>query len=1727
MEAPETKLKTKLVQLQMTVSRTEKVLKTESLQATERQQTSLKTITTEIDLLKSEVEAKKITDEENPDEIETWIGEIDKELSKADVEVQRLQQWQDTVLRDEKQRQREEQLQHERELYETKIKMKSALKLSSESGGGKDEIQAKLPKLTITKFNGTFTDWTRFWNQFSETIDKTDIPNVTKFAYLRELLETNVRKTVEALPFTSEGYTRAKNILEEKYGKKCEIIKAYTKQILELPVIPNVSIKEIHEFYDTLMYAVQSLETMGGLQQVNGNVALTLEKLPGIRGDLTRTDPDWESWDFIKLVEALHRWTRRNPIEQSNERSRGRDRRRIYHVRDQEKQRGCVYCEDKNHKSNECTKVKTVSERRQILAKHRLCFNCTGENHRAAECPSKRSCQNCDRRHHTSICERTVKHEENSGGDENGKKVYTANESNEGVFPVVNVRVNGVLCRALIDSGAGSSYASAKLIHELHLKPVDVQTKKIDMLMYSKQARLETYEVKIESTTNEFTMTTNLIKVDKPELLFLENPNYESLIQNYPHLKGVTIKDRDKRTKLPVHVVLGNGDYSRIKTETRPRVGKDMEPVAELTRLGWFIMSPGKEFDRKKMLLTQTNQSDYEQLCRLDVLGLEDAPEHDQRVVYNEFKEQLTRNPEGWYETELPWRGNFPTLPTNERGSRRRLESLVTKLKRESLTSEYDAIIQDQKRSGIVESAESPAKGVEFYLPHKLVVREMAKTTKVRIVYDASAKETRDSPSLNDCLYPGPPLQNKLWDVLVHQRGYPIVISGDIQKAFLQVRVRENERDALRFHWRCEKDSQLETLRFTRVLFGLAPSPFLLAGVIEQHLSLWEERYPDIVAELRKSLYVDDLLTGGQTIAQAADRKEKAIEVFEDAKFTLHKWNSNASELESNGEAAVGNDEETYAKQQLGGDLTQTTMLGLKWNKSKDTLTVTFPTVDSNTTTTKRTILSKLAKVYDPLGLVSPIILEGKLIFRDVCKTKVPWDADIREPLRRRWNEWEKSLPKEVTVPRLIVNYREPVLSVELHTFGDASTKGVGAVVYSVVRQRSGTTQQLVAAKSRLAKEGLTIPRLELISAHMATNLVKNVQNALENLPEPTIYGWLDSTVALHWIHGEGQYRQFVANRVSKIKQHPEIGWRHVPTKDNPADIASRGGSLSETPLWWSGPEWLDDPKEWPDNLVTEPTATTEAEAKVVREVLCNAQVQRATDDLDQLLGKHDLHRTLRVFAWILRFINNCKTEQKQRGALTTQEIENARLWWIKRVQQDTDMEKDREQLNLQENLQGLIVCHGRIQGHDPIYLPNNHLFTEKLVQEAHLRTLHGGVGLTMTHIRKRYWIPKLRSLAKRQIKSCYGCRRFQATAIVNPPPGMLPKDRTEGNHAFQVVGVDYAGPLKYRKKSGREGKAYIVLYTCSLTRALYLELTATMETREFLPTLKRLIARRGRPEKIYSDNGRTFVGAARCIRTVMADEKIQDFLANQEIKWQFDLSRAPWWGGQFERMVGLVKNCLFKSIGNGCLTWEELTDVLLDIEIILNNRPLSYIEDDLQHPILTPNSLMFVLSNVLPEMQSHRVEDGDLRKRAKFLKRCKDAVWKRWKNEYVRGLRERHIMLKGKPFVLSVGDVVIIKSDERNRGEWPLGIVETLYEGKDGVVRAVRLRAGKSFMERPVQHLYPLELSCDIGNCQETKTTAETELNPEATEFRPRRDAAVAARIRNQLIAETEQQVY
>ena len=360
------------------------------------------------------------------------------------------------------------------------------------------------------------------------------------------------------------------------------------------------------------------------------------------------------------------------------------------------------------------------------------------------------------------------------------------------------------------------------------------------------------------------------------------------------------------------------------------------------------------------------------------------------------------------------------------------------------------------------------------------------------------------------------------------------------------------------------------------------------------------------------------------------DLKQQTIEIFEDATFSLHKWHSNASELEEVPVLPVDK-EETFAKQQLGKpNGVETSLLGLGWNKERDEISVSFPGKKADST--KRGVLRKLASIYDPLGLVSPVTLEGKLLFRAVCCEKNTWDAPLSTSLQLKWDKWDKwenHLPEQVTVARPLAEHRQPIESIQLHGFGEASGHGLGTAVYAIVKQESGLTQRLVAAKARLAKEGLTIPRLELVSAHMTTNLLVNVREALKGFPVTELYGWLDSTVALHWIKGGGQYKQFVENRRRKIQAQPEITWRHVPTEENPADLASRGGDVEHREMWWHGPEWIAHPKCWPPDPVTQPTTESRAEVKVTKELF--AVAMNVTDELDGVLGKFGLSKATRV----------------------------------------------------------------------------------------------------------------------------------------------------------------------------------------------------------------------------------------------------------------------------------------------------------------------------------------------------------------------------------------------------------------------------------------------------------------------------------------------------------------
>ena len=504
MNPKEIELETKLTQLNLAVQRSEKILASGKRETIKRHLETLQSVNS-----KRLVEEQKISSKTKMDEIANWNDNIESKFEKADSQIARLRDWLAEDERRTKAVAQEELFKNELKLHEEKLRMQSELANSAKPKPEAQEFHnqsAKLPKLVISKFEGSYMDWPRFWGQFTEGIDKSPIAPITKFTYLLELLSPKIKICVESLPFSPEGYNRAKAILQDKYGKESEIVKCYVKEILDLPQILNSNARRIAEFSEKLTYCVRALETLKKLDQINRNVSMTLDKLAGIRGDLVRTDPEWESWDFSKLAEALRQWVKRNPVTTGADSRHEENRKKLFHAkRDEQKLSGCVYCEDPNHKAVRCPKVVKPNERKQILARKGLCFNCATKFHRASDCNSKTTCGHCNRRHHTSICEQyNDKHDDKSVQDEardtnssGGKKVMPDGPCVEGILPVVLVKVNEVMCRALIDSGAGSSYASAKLINALEVKPSEIKSQRIDMLMTSQTKKIEIDDVQL------------------------------------------------------------------------------------------------------------------------------------------------------------------------------------------------------------------------------------------------------------------------------------------------------------------------------------------------------------------------------------------------------------------------------------------------------------------------------------------------------------------------------------------------------------------------------------------------------------------------------------------------------------------------------------------------------------------------------------------------------------------------------------------------------------------------------------------------------------------------------------------------------------------------------------------------------------------------------------------------------------------------------------------------------------------------------------------------------------------------------------------------------------------------------------------------------------------------------------------------------------------------------
>ena len=1269
-------------------------------------------------------------------------------------------------------------------------------------------------------------------------------------------------------------------------------------------------------------------------------------------------------------------------------------------------------------------------------------------------------------------------------------------------------------------------------------------------------------------------------------------------IEKNRHLAGLDLADfADTSSSLEVDILIGSDYYWSIVTGETCR--GDVGPIAIHTRLGWVLSGPtslsGLEQGSVNLVTTHVLRADtvapnseplndtLKSFWELESLGIQ-GPE---KTVHDEFVERVTFK-DGRYQVSLPWKEFHKPLPSNYQLSLNRLWGLLRRLKQNPLIlQEYDRIIKEQLKTGIIEPAPErvSASSRPHYLPHHAIVRTDKSTTKLRVVYDASAQ--CDGPSLNECLHTGPKFNQHILDILLRFRHHRVALTADIEKAFLMISVAEPDRDSLRFLWVDDiaKDKpDVCALRFSRVVFGVSSSPFLLNATIKYHLQQSQDTHPELVPKLIQSTYVDDIVTGATSEDECFHLYKTAKELFLNGGFNLRKFLTNSCRLQQriddaekrrSGRASPSELEDSYVKATLG-NMQQTQpeeskILGVRWNPLVDQLifdTVEIARLAGALKPTKRNIISTIGKFYDPLGFLSPVIIRFKVLFQKLCELKVGWDETPPDELLQEWRSLVSDLKEghPVSIPRSYhTSTEENQVTYSLCGFCDASTRAYAAVVYLLLRSETNTTVQFLAAKTRVAPlQSQTIPRLELLSALLLSRLIVSVSSSLNSmLPQLESRCYTDSRVALFWIRGtEKEWKPFVRNRVAEIRRNvPPECWSHCAGNINPADKPSRGitlQQLSSDKLWRGGPDWLltissikdePDPNVVPEECLTEMKSK---DAKSVHTLVANEQGPMLREVIDcKKYGT--MSRLLRVTAYVIRaveaFKNIRQVTLRSNSALTPEELANAEKLWIADSQQDLVQERKfptwKNQFNLFLDDKGLWRCGGRLENANlpystkhPILLPRAHHITSLIVWDAHRRVQHNGVKETLTEIRARYWIVKGRSLVKSTIRHCVLCKRFEGTPYHGPVPPPLPTFRVQEEPPFSYTGVDFAGPLHVRTTGSSEAnKAWICLFTCCVVRAVHLEIVSDMSTETFIRCLKRFVARRGMPRKFVSDNGKTFKAGAMFLKSVFQDEEVVDHLAGVGVEWVFNIERAPWWGGVFERMVRSTKRCLKKMIGQAKLSLDELHTMIVEIESIINSRPLSYVSSsDLEEP-LTPSHLLLgrrILNlpdnlGYLPDSadEEFTVDSSHLRRRVRHLSNTLNHFWRRWRDEYLVELREAHRQSNHNRLPhssIASGDVVVVHDENLPRGFWRLGRIEEVISGRDGRVRGATVRLAsrnrqKTLLHRPIQLLYPLEIH-DAHSDSSARPTGEsqnssqilTDTEPQQEEGARRRSKRISA---------------
>lgn len=895
-----------------------------------------------------------------------------------------------------------------------------------------------LPAIHLPQFSGKYEDWEQFRDQFTALIrENKELTNFSRMHYLLSCVKGRALECISDLPITADSFVIAWQTLTARFEKKRRLLNGHLESLLTLPTVSREQASELQNLLDKVKKTVASLRNLNRTSENLWNDLLVyiivqhLDPITCKAWNLKTGDTDEPpAYDSLKnflthRINALD--TEMQPKNVAVSSKSGKTVRVNVSTASPDTLPSCPLCSDK-HFLYSCSAFinKTPYQRRDLVRTQNRCFNCLSTKHAVKECRSKYSCRICRKKHHSLL---HVTSDANQSSAET-KSASSAIAPTPPLTPppeinsllasippqsrsyvllatawiTVESADRSIVVRALIDQGSEMTFITEQLAQTLRAKKIrmPVSVSGVGGMHAGIVRSAANISISPQHSLTPRLSTTALIM--RSLTSYAPKRNYE--LTNFSHLAGITWADKNPMSSDPISIIIGADLYDILLDGVRK--GHSGQPIAQNSIFEWIISGPlGITQSHAHLAISHDGeftsdlglpQDTYFNVAAHHCLSAslldrairrfwetEELPRAvpataDDDQCEQHFQKTHTRDSDGRYVMRLP----FKTGPPIDIGeSKIRAERVLNSLRRRLHSSpdqekEYREFMTEYEQLGHMWLASETPRRVDqiVYIPHHAVVRESSATTRLRVVVNASSV-TSNGSTLNDHLLAGPKLQTDVNAIILRWRNYKYAYTTDIAKMYRQIRVDERDVDYQRILWNDNQTAQTREYQLITVTYGTACAPYLALRVLKQLVNDDGERYPLAVSVLRENTYVDDTLFGADDLTTARQIRDQITELLKKGGFDLRKWASNSSDLLSDIDEknhGLACDKRLASNEKLN-------ILGLGWNPALDTFKfqVTLP---AQIPATKRTVLSVIAKLYDPMGWVTPVIISAKIFMQ-------------------------------------------------------------------------------------------------------------------------------------------------------------------------------------------------------------------------------------------------------------------------------------------------------------------------------------------------------------------------------------------------------------------------------------------------------------------------------------------------------------------------------------------------------------------------------------------------------------------------------------------------------------------------------------------------------------------------------------------------------------------------